>query len=99
MYIVVDKSHKISLSVFLRCLGLVTDEDIINMFGDEECLRKTLEKDETKDAEDPQVAALAEFFKKIRNNEPFSVDNAKSIPTRHILIRSDMILRESESSR
>lgn len=79
MYIVVDKSHKISLSVFLRCLGLVTDEDIINMFGDEECLRKTLEKDETKDAEDPQVAALAEFFKKFRNNEPFSVDNAKSI--------------------
>ena len=79
IYIVVDKSHKISLPVFLRCLGLVTNEDIINMFGDEECLRMTLEKDETKDAEDPQTAAYAEFFKKVRNNEPFTVENAKNI--------------------
>ena len=81
--IVVDKSHKIPLSVFLRCLNkenpLVTNEDIINMFGDEECLRMTLEKDETKDAEDPQTAAYAEFFKKVRNNEPFTVENAKNI--------------------
>ena len=38
IYIVVDKSHKISLSVFLRCLGLDTNEKIIEMFGDEECL-------------------------------------------------------------
>ncbi|MBO4681894.1 MAG: DNA-directed RNA polymerase subunit beta, partial [Clostridiales bacterium] len=79
IYIVVDKSHKISLPVFLRCLGLVTNEDIIGMFGDEECLRMTLEKDETKDAEDPQTAAYAEFFKKVRNNEPFTVENAKNI--------------------
>ena len=79
IYIVVDKSHKISLSVFLRCLGLVTDEDIINMFGDEECLRMTLEKDETRNASDPQTAAFQEFFKKVRNNEPFTVDNAKNI--------------------
>ena len=79
IYIVVDKSHKISLPVFLRCLGLVKNEDIINMFGDEECLRMTLEKDETKDAEDPQTAAYAEFFKKVRNNEPFTVENAKNI--------------------
>ena len=79
IYIVVDKSHKISLSVFLRCLGLVSDEDIINMFGDEECLRMTLEKDETKNAADPYTAALQEFFKKVRNNEPFTVDNAKNI--------------------
>ena len=81
--IVVDKSHKIPLSVFLRCLNkenpLVTNEDIINMFGDEECLRMTLEKDDTKDAADPYVAALSEFFKKIRNNEPFSVENAENI--------------------
>ena len=79
IYIVVDKSHKISLPVFLRCLGLVTNEDIIGMFGNEECLRMTLEKDETKDAEDPQTAAYAEFFKKVRNNEPFTVENAKNI--------------------
>ena len=79
IYIVVDKSHKIPLPVFLRCLGLVTNEDIVNMFGDEECLRMTLEKDETKDAEDPQTAAYAEFFKKVRNNEPFTVENAKNI--------------------
>ncbi|SDX57548.1 DNA-directed RNA polymerase subunit beta [Ruminococcaceae bacterium YAD3003] len=86
IYIVVDKSHKISLSVFLRCLNdpengvnLLTNEDIINMFGDEECLRMTLEKDETKNAADPYIAALQEFFKKVRNNEPFTVDNAKNI--------------------
>ena len=79
IYIVVDKSHKIPLPVFLRCLGLVTNEDITGMFGNEECLRMTLEKDETKDAEDPQTAAYAEFFKKVRNNEPFTVENAKNI--------------------
>jgi len=86
IYIVVDKSHKISLSVFLRCLNdpengvsLLTNEDIINMFGDEDCLRMTLEKDETKNAADPYTAALQEFFKKVRNNEPFTVDNAKNI--------------------
>ena len=79
LYIVVDKSHKIPLSVFLRCLGLVTNEQIIDMFGDEECLRATLEKDDTRNAEDPQTAAFFEFFKKIRNNEPFTVENAKNI--------------------
>ena len=86
IYIVVDKSHKISLSVFLRCLDdpdegihLLTNEDIINMFGDEDCLRMTLEKDETKNAADPHTAALQEFFKKVRNNEPFTVENAKNI--------------------
>ncbi|MBO4459823.1 MAG: DNA-directed RNA polymerase subunit beta [Clostridiales bacterium] len=68
-----DKSHKISLSVFLRCLGLENDEDIINMFGDEECIRATLAEDKTKNRNE----ALEEFFRKARPGDIASTDAAE----------------------
>jgi len=68
-----DKSHKISLTVFLRCLGLETDEEILEMFGDEECLRVTLADDKTTNREQ----ALEEFLRKARPGDIVSADAAE----------------------
>ena len=70
----VDRSRKFPLTVLLRTLGFESDEAIIEAFGDEECIRKTLEKDDTK----TKIQALEEFYKKVRPGEPVSADAAQT---------------------
>ena len=69
----VDRTRKFPLTIFLRALGLATNEQIIETFGDEESLRITLEKDSCKSSED----ALVAFYSKVRPGDPASAEVAK----------------------
>jgi DNA-directed RNA polymerase subunit beta len=71
----VDRTRKQPVTTLLRAFGFGTDEEIINTFGPDERLLKTLEKDTTNNYED----GLKEIYKKLRPGEPPTVDSAKSL--------------------
>ncbi|MDD4376745.1 MAG: DNA-directed RNA polymerase subunit beta [Eubacteriales bacterium] len=71
----VDRTRKQPVSTLLRALGFGTDQEIIDIFGDDVRLRKTLEKDTTDDYE----SGLKEIYKKLRPGEPPTVESAKSL--------------------
>ena len=71
----VDKTRKVPATVFIRALGIGTDEEIINLFGEEPKIMATIEKDTTKTYEE----GLIELYKKIRPGELPSVENAESL--------------------
>ncbi|MBD8928747.1 MAG: DNA-directed RNA polymerase subunit beta, partial [Clostridiales bacterium] len=73
-YVRIDKNRKIYITTFLRSLGLGTDDEIREYFGDDEMLEATIEKDLTKNVEE----ALLEVYKKLRPGEPPTVDTAKA---------------------
>ncbi|MGN0710950.1 MAG: DNA-directed RNA polymerase subunit beta [Anaerovoracaceae bacterium] len=70
----VDRTRKQPVTTLLRALGFGTDEEIIEIFGDDPRLRKSLEKDPTDNYED----GLKEIYKKLRPGEPPTVESAKS---------------------
>ena len=83
-YVRVDRTRKVPVTVLIRALLTPTkdnamingsNEDIINIFGDEPKLLATIEKDVSTDHE----KGLTELYKKIRPGEPVSVDNAESL--------------------
>ena len=74
-YARVDRTRKIPVTTLLRALGLATDEQILDFFGNEEKLRVTLEKDPIK----TQDEALIEIYKKLRPGELPTVDAAKNL--------------------
>ena len=74
-YVRIDKNRKIPATTLIRALGKGTDDDIIDMFGDDERIRATInEKDTTKNTEE----ALLEVYKKLRPGEPPTVDSAQN---------------------
>ena len=73
-YVRIDKNRKIYITTFLRSLGLGSDEELREYFGDDERLEATIEKDLTKNEEE----ALLEVYKKLRPGEPPTVDTARS---------------------
>ena len=73
IYVRIDKNRKIALTTFIRAIGIGTDEEIYEMFGDDERLRQTiLQKDSTKNTED----ALLDVYKKLRPGEPPTVESS-----------------------
>ena len=74
-YVRVDRQRKMPVTILLRCLGLGTDIDIINMFGEDEKLYATMEKDSTKNEEN----ALFELYRRLRPGEPPTEDSARSL--------------------
>ncbi len=70
----VDRARKFPLTILLRSLGLATNEDIIDTFGDEESLRITLEKDSCRSKEE----ALINFYAKVRPGDPASAEVASN---------------------
>ncbi len=72
-YVRIDKNRKIFITTFIRALGLGTDSEIMDFFGDDDRIRATLEKDECKNQEE----ALMEVFKKLRPGEPVTLDAAQ----------------------
>ncbi|MBQ3150292.1 MAG: DNA-directed RNA polymerase subunit beta [Clostridia bacterium] len=72
-YVRIDKNRKIYITTFIRALGLGTDSEIMDFFGDDDRIRATLEKDETKNTEE----ALMEVFKKLRPGEPVTLETAQ----------------------
>jgi len=73
-YVRIDKNRKIYITTFLRALGLSSNSDILDFFGNDERIIATLEKDETKNSEE----ALMEVFKKLRPGEPATLETAQS---------------------
>ena len=70
----VDRTRKQPITILLRALGFGTNEEILDMFGPDERLIKTLGKDTTSNYED----GLKEIYKKLRPGEPPTVESAKS---------------------
>ncbi|MEG1971884.1 MAG: DNA-directed RNA polymerase subunit beta, partial [Oscillospiraceae bacterium] len=70
----IDKNRKLPVTTFIRALGVSTDEEIIELFGDNDILKNTLEKDTIKTVNE----ALQEVYRKLRPGEPPTVDSAKS---------------------
>lgn len=71
----IDRARKIPATVFLRALGLSTNEDILALFGDHEYIRNTLERDTTNNSEE----ALIEIYTKLRPGEPATFDGALNL--------------------
>lgn len=69
----VDRRRKFPATVLLRAFGLGTDEDIINVSGQSEQLRATLELDETKSAQE----ASQEIYRRLRPGEASTPENAE----------------------
>ena len=76
-YVRVDRTRKVPVTVLIRALGVGTNAEITELFGEEEKLTATFEKDQSDDYE----SGLLELYKKIRPGEPLSVDSAESIIT------------------
>ena len=74
-YARVDRTRKIPVTTLLRALGLETDEQILEFFGDEEKLKATIQKDTIKTADE----AIVEIYKKLRPGELPTVDAAKNL--------------------
>ena len=74
-YVRIDKNRKIPATTLIRALGKGTDDDIIDLFGEDERIRQTItEKDTTKNTEE----ALLEVYKKLRPGEPPTVESAQN---------------------
>ena len=73
-YVRIDKNRKIYITTFLRSLGLGSDEQLREYFGEDERMEATIEKDITKNEEE----ALLEVYKKLRPGEPPTVDTARA---------------------
>ncbi|SHK45009.1 DNA-directed RNA polymerase subunit beta [Paramaledivibacter caminithermalis] len=71
----IDRTRKLPFTVFTRALGFGTDQEIINLFGEDERLIKTLEKDNTGSQEE----GLIEVYKKLRPGEPPTVESANNL--------------------
>jgi DNA-directed RNA polymerase subunit beta len=71
----VDRTRKLPATILLRALGLGSDAQILDALGDNEYVRRTLEKDGTDSEED----ALIEIYKRLRPGEPPAVDNARQL--------------------
>jgi len=75
VYVRIDRTRKLPITVLLRALGFGDDQDIVDLLGENEFLRNTLEKDNTESTE----KALLEIYERLRPGEPPTVDNAKSL--------------------
>ena len=71
----VDRTRKIPVTVFLRALGFGDDEQLRDIFGENEYLEATIAKDSTKSKEE----GLIELYKRLRPGEPPTVDSAETL--------------------
>ena len=73
-YVRIDKNRKLPVTSFIRALGLGSDAEILDYFGDDERMRATIEKDQATNIEE----GLIEVYKKLRPSEPPTVDSAQT---------------------
>ncbi len=74
-YVRVDRTRKVPITVLIRSLGIGTNAEIIELFGEEPKILASIEKDPSDNYQD----GLLELYKKIRPGEPLSVDSAESL--------------------
>lgn len=75
VYVRIDRTRKLPITVLLRALGLSSDSDITNLLGEDEYLQNTLDKDTT----DSTERALVEIYERLRPGEPPTVENARAL--------------------
>ncbi|WP_018131272.1 DNA-directed RNA polymerase subunit beta [Effusibacillus pohliae] len=75
VYVRIDRTRKIPVTVLLRALGFSTDAEILNLLGENEFIRNTLDKDNTDSAE----KALLEIYERLRPGEPPTLENARNL--------------------
>ena len=73
-YVRIDKNRKIPITVFIRALGLGTDGELLDYFGNDQRIKATIEKDPCKTTEE----ALLEVYRKLRPSEPPTSESAQS---------------------
>ncbi|MBR5540344.1 MAG: DNA-directed RNA polymerase subunit beta, partial [Clostridia bacterium] len=69
----IDKNRKLPITVFVRALGLGSDAELLDFFGEDERILATMEKDITKNTEE----ALLEVYRKLRPGEPLTLENSQ----------------------
>ena len=74
-YVRVDRTRKVPITVLLRALGLGTNDEIREVFGDEPKIEASFAKDTSENYQE----GLLELYKKIRPGEPLSVESAESL--------------------
>ena len=76
-YVRVDRTRKVPITVLIRALGIGTNAEIIDLFGEEPKILASF----TKDTSENYQEGLLELYKKIRPGEPLAVDSAESLIT------------------
>ncbi len=84
MFVRIDKTRKLPLTMFIRALGVETREDIYELLGDEQALALTFDKDDSEalaiaSSTTPGIEALKEIYKKLRPGEPAVVEAAQTL--------------------
>ncbi|RKM56619.1 DNA-directed RNA polymerase subunit beta [Butyrivibrio sp. X503] len=74
-YARVDRTRKVPVTVLIRALGIGTNEEILELFGDEPKIQGSFSKDPSTDYQ----SGLLELYRKIRPGEPLSVESAESL--------------------
>ncbi len=74
IYVRIDRTRKVTITTLLRAIGLSSDEEILEVFGDNRFIKNTLEKDSTNNTDE----ALIEIYEKLRPGEPATLDSAKN---------------------
>ena len=74
LYVRIDRTRKVTLTTLLRAFGLSSDDDILNIFGEDDYLKNTISKDSTKNTDE----ALIEIYEKLRPGEPATLDSSKN---------------------
>ena len=74
LYVRIDRTRKETLTTLLRAFGLSSDEEILKMFGEDDYLKNTIQKDSTKNTDE----ALIEIYEKLRPGEPATLDSSKN---------------------
>ncbi|WAH42258.1 DNA-directed RNA polymerase subunit beta [Alicyclobacillus fastidiosus] len=75
VYVRIDRTRKLPITVLLRALGLSSDADITQLIGEDDYLQNTLDKDTT----DSTERALVEIYERLRPGEPPTVENARAL--------------------
>ena len=74
IYCRIDRTRKVPVTTLLRALGLSSDADIIDLFGEDDYIMRTIEKDANKNTDE----SLIDIHSKLRPGEPSTLDSAKN---------------------
>ena len=74
IYVRIDRTRKVPVTTLLRAIGLSSDSDILDLFGNDDYLIKTIEKDTNKNTDE----ALIDIHSKLRPGEPSTLESAKN---------------------
>jgi DNA-directed RNA polymerase subunit beta len=75
VYVRIDRTRKLPVTILLRAFGFETNDMLLDLFGNEQMLLNTLDKDSTRNLKE----ALIEIYKKIRPGEPPTFENAETL--------------------